>query len=464
MARVGQTVDPHLERVLDWGARGQNAYVAAELVEGEDLGKIAATSAQLPATTVEAYGAQVASALAALHRNGVVHGGVKPSTIVVTPSGSLKLLDTGLARAPGPPPSCAAWYVSPEEVMTRPLVPASDVYSLGVVLYQLATGRLPIDGRNAFKVAEGHVDAGVTAPHLVNPAVPEALENIILRCLSKSPDDRYATGTELLQALERALEGGAVRGAAVSVAAEKKRPLWPWILVAVAAVIAVLAVLWAAGVFSQSVTVPDVTGMTVSKADTAITDAGLKVGTVTYKGSTGEAQGTVLSQTPAGGASADKGATVSLTAAGVSTKAVPNLMGLTQTEATAAITNAGFAVGTISSAFDASAPVGQVVGQAPPADTQLLPGSQVAITVSSGPAPSASPQAVSVPAVLGQTQADAVDALQAAGFAAVVEQVTDYSATPGTVTAQTPSSGVYAKPGSSVTIIVAQSPTSSPSP
>jgi beta-lactam-binding protein with PASTA domain len=470
MAVVARLDEPHLQRVLAWGGRGENAYVATELVPGVDLAQDIASSMPLPAATVEAYGAQVASALAALHRNGVVHGGVKPSTVVVTPPGSLKLVDTGLARAQGPPdlseedPASAAWYVSPEEVMAQPVVPASDVYSLGVVLYQLATGRLPFDGRNAFAVAEAHVDSAVTAPRLVNPAVSESLENVILRCLSKAAQDRYATGGELLQALERALEGQAIREAPVSVAARKRRPLWPWIVAAVAAVAVVLAILWAAGVFSLAVTVPDVTGLVVSDAKTKLSDVGLTLGVVTYQSSSQAAQGEVLSQAPKAGASVDKGSSVDVVAAGVVTKAVPNVFGLSQSEATAAITDAGFAVGAIAAVYDGNAPAGQVVGQAPAADTQLLPGSQVAITVSKGPVPSVSPQASEVPNVVGKEQADAVTTLQGAGFAVVVEKVPEASATAGTVTDQTPSPGVLAAPGSSVTIIVAQAPSASPSP
>ncbi len=424
----------------------------------------------MPAATVEAYGAQVASALAALHRHGVVHGGVKPSTIVVTPSGGLKLIDTGLARAQAPPdlsqeaPARAAWYVSPEEVMARPSVPGSDVYSLGVVLYQLATGRLPFEGRNAFSVAQAHVDAPVTRPRLVNPVVSKSLENVILRCLSKAPEDRYATGVELFEALEHALEGGSVGAAPVSVAAENRRPLLPWIILALVAAIAIIAFLWTSGVFSQSVTVPDVAGMTVNEASTALTDVGLKLGTVTYKSSPGAAQGAVLSQTPAAGASVDKGSSIDVVAAGVATKAAPNLLGLSQEQATAAITDAGFATGAIAAAYDASAAVGQVIDQAPAAGTQLLPGSQIAFAVSKGPAPSASPQASAVPDVVGQTQEQAVSALQAAGFTVVVEKVPDASAPAGTVVDQTPSSGVLVEPGSSVTIIVSQGPAASPSP
>ncbi|HJW74224.1 MAG TPA: PASTA domain-containing protein [Thermoleophilia bacterium] len=470
MAAVARVDDPHLERVVSWGTRGEHAYVATELVPGTDLAQDIASSAPLPAATVEAYGAQVAAALAALHRSGVVHGGLKPSTIVVTPPGSLKLVDTGLARAQGSPdlteadPPDAAWYLSPEDVMAQPLTPASDVYSLGVVLYEIATGRLPFDGHNAFRVAEAHVDSAVTAPHLVNPAVPESLENVILRCLSKAPQDRYATGVELLQALERALEGQAVRAAPVSVAAQKKRPLWPWIVVAVVAVAVVLALLWVGGVFSQSVTVPDVSGLTVSEANTKLTDAGLRLGTVTYESSPEAAQGEILSQTPKSGSSVDKGSSVDVVAAGVATKAVPNVFGLRQSEATAAITDAGFAVGAIAAVYDDNAPQGQVIDQAPAAGTQLLPGSQVAITVSRGPAPSASPQASAVPDVVGQTQDDAVSALQDAGFTVVVEKVPDASATAGTVTDQTPSAGVVAQPGSNVTIMVAEPVAASPSP
>jgi eukaryotic-like serine/threonine-protein kinase len=470
MAVVGGVSDPHLEKVVGWGRRGEHAYVATELVTGVDLGQDIVTSTPLPAATVEAYGAQAASALATLHRQGAVHGGVKPSTIVITPPGSLKVVDTGLARAQGPQdlsdeePASAAWYVSPEEVMARSLVPASDVYSLGVVLYQLATGRLPFDGRNAFSVAEAHVNSPVTAPSLINPAVSESLENVILRCLSKAPEDRYLTATDLLQALERALEGESVRAAPVSVAAERRRPLWPWIALAVVAAIAIVAALWTSGVFEQSVTVPKVTGMTVDEASTAISDAGLRLGTVTFQSSQGTTQGTVLSQTPKSGASVDKGTSVDLVAAGVATKAVPNVVGLSQSSATAAITGAGFAMGAISGVYDESAPSGQVVDQAPAADTQLLPGSQVAIAVSQGPAPAASPQARAVPDVVGEAQAQAVSALQAAGFSVVVEKIPSSSASAGTVTDQTPSAGVVAQSGSSVTILVAESVTTSPSP
>ena len=120
----------------------------------------------------------------------------------------------------------------------------------------------------------------------------------------------------------------------------------------------VVALLWTSGVFSQSVTVPDVTGMTVSEASTALTDAGLRLGTVTYKSSPGRRRGTILSQAPRPGASVDKGSSVDLVAAGVATKAVPNVLGLTQQQASAAITDAGFAMGAIAAVYDASAPVG----------------------------------------------------------------------------------------------------------
>jgi eukaryotic-like serine/threonine-protein kinase len=470
MGVVAGIVDPHLEKVVGRGWRGEHAYVATEIVAGVDLGREVAPSAPLPAATVEAYGAQVASALASLHSRGIVHGGVKPSTIVLTPSGGLKLVDTGLSRAQGPPdlsedaPARAAWYVSPEEVLASPVVPASDVYSLGVVLYQLATGRLPFDGRSAFRVAQAHVDAPVTAPHLINPAVSESLENVILRCLSKAPDDRYTTATDLLRALERALQGGPVREAPVSVAAEKRRPLWPWILVAIVAVAAVLAVLWASGVFTKTVTVPDLTGMTVTEASTTLNDAGLRLGTVTNKSTPDAAQGTVLSQTPKAGAQAGEGGSVDVVVASAAAVAVPNLLGLTQSEATAQITGAGFTLGVIAQAFDENAPAGQVVGQAPAAGTQLLPGSQIGITVSSGPAPSASPAASAVPDVVGQEQAQAESTLQSAGFTVAVQNVSDPSAPAGTVIGQTPSAGVFAQPGSSVTILVAQAVSASPSP
>jgi eukaryotic-like serine/threonine-protein kinase len=475
LARQAGIVSPHLERIVAWEEHGELVVVATEPVTGQAVGDLLTAPAPPPEEEVSSLGIDAALGLAALHNHGLIHGGVKPSTLVRTGAGAV-LVDAGFSQAQGgadltesSPPQAAA-YVSPEEATGRPLVPASDVYSLGVVLYQLATGRLPFDGPNAEVVARAHVDTPVMPPRQLVPAIRVALQAIILRALAKTPDERYANGSELFEALDNELQATRVMGAAPAVAPPPpaRRSRWPWAVAIVAVVIAaVLVALWLGGVFTEKVTVPDVTGNTLSKATTALDKAGFKVGTVSYQQATGKAQGTVVSQTPAGGSSAKKGSAVELVAVGTSVQVVPNVVGMTQSEATTALAQAGLTLGTVSGVYSSSAPQGIVTGQAPAATITVPSGSKVGLTVSRGPTPTTSPQATAVPDVTGKTQSSAVSTLQAAGFAVVVEQISSTTTAAGLVIDQTPSGGVLAQPGTSVTIVVSTgspTPATSPSP
>jgi eukaryotic-like serine/threonine-protein kinase len=472
IARVAGVASPHLERVLGWEQQDEFISVAVEPVGGTDLGRVLAAAGTLAPHSAAALGAQAALGLAALHQQGIVHGAVKPSTLVQAPDERVVLVDTGLAQAQGgadlteEAPPRNAYYVSPEEVLGRQLVPASDVYCLGVVLYQCVTGRVPFDGKNAFAVAQDHVGAPVTPPRQLNPAVPTGLENVILRALAKPPEDRFSSGRQLYQALEDELQGTQVVAPIAAPAAQPRRPRWPWIVGGIVLVAAVIvAVLWASGAFTQKVTVPNVVGLTLANATSTLDNAGFKLGTVGYQQGVGKPQGTILSQAPTAGASADKGSAVRLVAVGTSVQTVPNVIGMTQSAAAAAITGAGLSLGHISSIYSAGGPAGTVTGQAPSAGITAPAGSQVAITVSKGPAPSASPSAAAVPNVIGQSQSQAVATLQAAGFAAVVDQVPSTTVPAGTVSDQTPASGVLAQPGTTVTIVVSTgAPSSSPTP
>ncbi len=472
IAHVAGAASPHLERVLGWEQQGEFVSIAVEPVGGTDLGRVLATAGTLAPRSAAALGAQAALGLAALHQQGLVHGAVKPSALIQAPDDSVVVVDVGLEQAQGgadlteQAPPRNAYYVSPEEALGRQLVPASDVYSLGVVLYQFVTGRVPFDGQNAFAVAQDHVGAPVTPPRQLNPAVPAGLENIILRALAKPPEDRFSSGRQLFQALDDELQGTQVMAPVAAPVAQTKRSRWPWIvggIVLVAAV--VLVALWASGAFTQKNTVPSVVGLTLANATSTLDSHGFKPGTVAYQQGVGKPQGTIISQTPAAGASAAKGSAVNLVAVGATVQAVPNVIGMTQSAASAAITGAGLSLGHVSLIYSASGPSGTVTGQAPSAGVTAPAGSQVAITVSKGPTPSASPSATAVPNVIGQSQSQAVATLQAAGFTAVVDQVPSTTVPAGNVSDQTPSSGVLAQPGTSVTIVVSTgAPSSSPTP
>ena len=464
---------PNVARVLDWGRLDERCFVVREAVQGNDLGAVLAMDGRVAPRTVAQWGAEAAAGLAAIHRQGIVHGLVSPATLVRTPEGGVKVVDVGLAAGVGPAdlsegaPPQGAFYVSPEEVLARPRVPASDIYSLGVVLYQLASGRLPFEGPNALDIAEQHAEAVVQPLHTIDPAVPQALDNAILRALSKTPEDRYASATDMQKDLERAVAGRQVATPPMSVAAtpEGKRHVWPWILVVLALAAAVAVILWATGVFGgggPTKKVPDVTGLTLQKATKELENAGFSLGDVTYRAapSSTTAEGTVLEQDPAAGTKAEEGSKVNLVVSGTQKKKMPDLIGMSEADATKALTDAGFSLDRVQRVFSADVPVGMVVDQAPSAGSDTPLGTPVTLAVSKGPAPT--PSTATVPSVIGKSQADAVDTLRAAGFSVFVKEGYSSEQPPGAVFDQTPTAGVKAETGTMVTIMVSKGPSPPP--
>jgi beta-lactam-binding protein with PASTA domain len=217
-------------------------------------------------------------------------------------------------------------------------------------------------------------------------------------------------------------------------------------------------VLWATGVFASKVAVPDVVGMPLSKATTALDNAGLKAGAISYQQATGKAQGTVLSQIPAPDSSVKTGSAVDMVAVGTSLQQVPNLLGMTQSEAETALTQVSLQLGNVTKVYDSSAAKSTITGQVPAAGFKAQTGSVVAVTLSQGPKPAAGPTPVAMPDVTTMTKDQAVSTLTSAGFTVVVEQVSSSTVPSGTVIDQTPSAGVFVQPGSTVTIAVSSGP------
>ena len=343
-----------LAPVVDAGRDGPDCYVV-----GWDYGEVDAAAmvarGPLPPADAALAGASAAAGLAALHERGVVHGGVDPSSVVRAEDGSLKLTGAGIAEAFPPPdlrPGTApdvARYLSPEEVQGRAPSPASDVYRLGLVAYLLLTGRHAFDGADGRAVAQEQLDGVVQPPQLLNPEVPPALAQIVMRALEKDPGAR-GTAAQFQADIERVLRSAQV----VEPRAEKPRSkAWIWVLACRHRGARGARGRVGAGRVRRKrrddVTVPDVTGMTAAKAEAALTDAGFKTGKVTQVQSTAGPQGTVVSQSPAGGEKAAKGSAVDLEVAGKPTPtatpvAVPDVVGSSQAAAESQLTGAGFKV------------------------------------------------------------------------------------------------------------------------
>jgi hypothetical protein len=393
-----------LPAVLDIGQDGDDVYVVTEDVRGEDAAGLV-TGGPLPISVTTMLAAEAAAGLAALHSHGAVHGGIEPEALVQVGDGTVKLCGAGLCGAylpadlrPGAPAG-EARYLSPEEIQGRAADPASDVYRLGSVLYLLLTGAHVFDGADAAIVAREHLDGVVQPPQFRNPEVPPALAQIVLRTLDKDPA-RRGSAAQLQQDLSGVL--GAARVQVAPTPEKAKGSGWIWVVGAVVVVLAALGIAWAAGVFDseqtvKQVAVPNLVGMTEQGATTALEQAGLKVGKVTNELTDKGPAGTVVAQDPAAGQEVAEGGLVALTVStGASpsptpTSAVPNVVGTTEAVAVQTLEGAGFVAVVAKEA--SLTPAGEVVSQSPTAGVMAASGSNVTITVSTGPAvePTSSP-------------------------------------------------------------------------
>ena len=209
---------PNIVPVFDWGEDNGTYFIVMEFVDGRALSSILRTAGPLHPDRAAEIAADVAGALSYAHRHGVVHRDVKPGNVLITEEGTIKVTDFGIARAVNTEESLTqtgavmgtATYFSPEQAEGMGVDSRSDIYSLGVVIFEMVTGRPPFLGDTPVAVASKHVREHPPAPREINPGVPPDLEAIILKCLAKSPDHRYATGDDLRIDLLRFREGRAV--------------------------------------------------------------------------------------------------------------------------------------------------------------------------------------------------------------------------------------------------------------
>jgi hypothetical protein len=211
---------PAVLHILDWGESVAGLFLVTELVDGEDLKVAIRRRGPFPLAEAAALGATLAEALAAAHAQGVVHRDVKPNNVMIARDGSIRLLDFGLARGAGIDLATLTrtgtilgtpGYMSPEQFDAHGVDERSDVYSLGVVLFEVLTGRLPFVGRTPIAVALAHKTEPPPLPRALRQAIPAWLERAVLRCLEKDPARRFATAAELAVELRRAREGAPPR-------------------------------------------------------------------------------------------------------------------------------------------------------------------------------------------------------------------------------------------------------------
>ena len=497
---------PYIVSVYDWGKDGDTYYIVMEYLRGTDLKSGIKSHGALDPKKVAQIGSQISSALSVAHKHEIIHRDIKPQNIMVLPDGNIKVMDFGIARAKNSHLTQdnnvlgTAHYVSPEQTRGQDLGPTSDIYSLGVVMYECATGRVPFDGDDAISVALKQVNELPVPPSQINSGVDADLERIILKCMEKDPANRFQTADELRQVLNNYLSGRAVNvseptriiGAAGDLGATKTRELSDStramvrpvsgvsgqsnahsavsgstgsyevdqpksnknkIIAAVVAAIAVVGVVvaFAPGLFGgEQVTVPDVLNKDQQTAIEQIKEAGLEVGTVDQSYNDDVDEGKVAEQTPNGNTKKPKGTKVNLVISKgpkPSEKVeVPQLVGLTKDQAEAALASVGLKGEATEEANEAEE--GQVFEQGTDAGKEVEKGTTISYKVSSGP------DTTSVPDLTDMTEAQARNALDMAGFGVDVSYQENDSVTEGTVISWNPSG--KQKPGATITVVIAK--------
>src|SRR4051794_21600242 len=444
---------PNIVGIFDFGEWDGIPYIAMELVDGRTLKDLVRERGPLPPATAVAVMEQILRALGYAHQRGIVHRDIKPQNVIIDDEGHAKGADFGIARAVASEMTetgtiiGTVQYISPEQAEGHQVDARSDLYSAGIVLYELLTGRVPFEAESAVSIAIQQINERPVPPGQLQPGVPRGLEAVVMRALEKDPALRFQTAGEFIAALRAPAAPPPVAVEPAYVPEEEPRSRWwLWLLgLLVIAAIAAGAYLLTAG---KKVDVPNVVGAKSAEAADRLHQRGLEVAfrsVVSQKAPRDE----VISQDPAAGEQVKEHSTVQLTvSAGRGSAPVPHVEGLKRADAEQALTGAGFNV-KVKKAYSDTVPSGTVISSSPPEGQTLGRGKTVTLTVSKGP------EGVAVPKLTGLQRSDAEGQLSAAGLQAdVSEQESDQPA--GTVLAQDPAAGTKVGKGATVKLTVAK--------
>ena len=479
--------------VYDTGEQDGVPYIVMELVTGRTLREVLAEDGRvLPRRALEIV-AEICAALSYSHRQGIVHRDIKPANVMLTPTGEIKVMDFGIARAASASSATmtqtaqilgTAQYLSPEQARGEHVDGRSDIYSTGCVLYELLTGVPPFQGESAVAVAYQHVREDPLPPSQIDSDLPAALDAVVLKAMAKNPANRYQSADEFQADVERAAAGRKVAATPVLADAPTTAipPASPTSVLLrpneedrsrrrtaayIALALAVLAVFVVAALLVKSlfhagpppISVPNVVGQTEQSAVSQLTAAGLtpKVVARTPEGQDGNSQpnGRVYAQSPVNGFTVSKGTEVDLSVStGVKQVQIPDVVGKQVADAQAALASDGLNNVTVVEK-NVAGTAGTVITVDPGPGTTVNADTKVTLTVVSGQQ--------QVPNVLQQTYDQASQTLQQVGF--VVKRVDQPDASPpGTVINETPAGGTTQNTGTTVTLTVSSGPATSAPP
>lgn len=500
---------PNIVSIYDVGRTGNINFIVMELVDGRPLSDFIKENGHLDYKTTIDIAKQVASALAIAHKHQIIHRDVKPHNIMITSDGVAKLTDFGIARAVSKATMVAdtskiigsVHYFSPEQARGAYVDERSDIYSLGIVMFEMLTGRVPFDGETPVEVALKHINEDVPSPAKLVPGIPPALDKVVLKATDKYQTERYKSADEMLEALknvefvtqmvgdrvfagetdnkprrdeslvapvmssrredreqEMVIAPANPRKPKAKSDDKKKKKRAIIIGVAAAAILALFGILYVSGIIGgggKEVTVPDVKGMSYSEAKEVLEAKGLKIEKADEPIASQKIEkGKIVSQTPSKNSKVKKGRTVRvILSAGNTELKVPDLKGLSYKEAKTLLSEMGLQISKGDEVDSDSVAEGLIASQYPSAKTKVDKGDIITVNISKG-----KKDAV-IPKLVGTTftsESDVSDILSKYGYKLGKVSYEESYETPGTIIKQSPDAGTTAEKKTSVDIVISK--------
>lgn len=443
------------------GEDGDISYIVLEYVEGSTLKELIKSDGPISPKVAVSITAQVLDALAHAHESGIIHRDVKPQNVIITPRGKAKLTDFGIARDVAATTRTYAGsnvvmgsvhYISPEQARGDDVTAASDIYSCAIMLFEMLTGKVPFGGDNSVAIALKHLQEDITPPVEINPKIPRALSDVIVKAASKEISLRYQSAKQMKSDLLRSLREPHGKFARLEKnAGETKQRGWHGVMNIVLMLVVVLGLFTALFLIARSVNedqgdapaaeyiIPNVKAKKLEEAKGVAELRGFELNVDEYR-SSDEEEGTVLEQTPAAGTAAKQGDSISvIVSSGNNYVTVPDLAGKYLQEANDIVWGVELEIGT-TQYVTSDLPYGQIVRQEPIAGTDTFAGDVIDVWISGIPG-----KANNMPGVTDMELNKAIDVLHEEGFKKIrirTVQPEAQIAAEGFVVAQNPTAGI----------------------